>query len=138
MGTIYKEALLDMKNKDINTYTNINNNSGKNSSNCKGSLMDIKNPLNTSENNRKFDKDNSIVCECKIMNKCIPFKDCYVLAWITTTLMLIIIIIIGYTLQYLSLIPHEYLSGRNNSRENKLCGILLTNSELVEPVNPNN
>ncbi|TRY50885.1 Uncharacterized protein CTYZ_00001217 [Cryptosporidium tyzzeri] len=137
MGTIHKETLLDMNNKNINTDTNINN-SGNSISNWKGSLMDLKDPLNSSENNRKFDQDNSIICECKIMNKCIPYKDCYGLAWITTTLMLILIIIIGYIVQYLSLVPHEYLSERNNSRENKFCGIVLTNSELVEPIHPNN
>ncbi|KAL3127391.1 hypothetical protein CHM_6g430 [Cryptosporidium hominis] len=105
MGTIYKETLLDMNNKNINTETNINNN-GNSISNWKGSLMDLKDPLNSSENNRKLDQDNSIICECKIV--------------------------------YLSLVPHEYLSERNNSRENKFCGIVLTNSELVEPVHPNN
>ncbi|KAL5367916.1 hypothetical protein CPHLJ_6g430 [Cryptosporidium parvum] len=105
MGTIHKETLLDMNNKNINTDTNINNN-GNSISNWKGSLMDLKDPLNSSENNRKLDQDNSIICECKIM--------------------------------YLSLVPHEYLSERNNSRENKFCGIVLTNYELVEPVHPNN
>ncbi|CUV06472.1 unnamed protein product [Cryptosporidium hominis] len=66
MGTIYKETLLDMNNKNINTETNINNN-GNSISNWKGSLMDLKDPLNSSENNRKLDQDNSIICECKIV-----------------------------------------------------------------------
>lgn len=70
MGTIHKETLLDMNNKNINTDTNINNN-GNSISNWKGSLMDLKDPLNSSENNRKLDQDNSIICECKIMvSKC--------------------------------------------------------------------
>ncbi|OII72940.1 uncharacterized protein cubi_02171 [Cryptosporidium ubiquitum] len=135
MGTIYKQNSVNISNDNKSNVDKIELKIPNNHDNLNINVLNIKDTSSSLDNNEK-DQINSSICECKIVNKCIPYEDCYGLAGITTTLILIIIATIGYIVQYLSLIPHEYLSERN-LRENKFCGFVLPNSEIVEPSHPN-
>ncbi|KAH8581555.1 uncharacterized protein ELE39_002013 [Cryptosporidium sp. chipmunk genotype I] len=70
MGVIYKQPLLDINNNNNNTKIKANKvelQTINNKSNWKGSTLNLKDPLNNLEHNNKYNQDNSVVCECKIM-----------------------------------------------------------------------